>query len=493
MVTPTGVLSRGVPSKSIAMEPYVLRPSHVCFRRRGRPQSVRIALEQELSGNVAEAGAELLQVLCCGEDPAVFAFERWSRHAALQEAAAACAARIAREEACHDELLGGLRLALPTPRSDGALLDRLKGFYRALGTRDAFVHLTQIYALDSGVCIVLSALRGEGRPVGRNSTLAAILGRILHDEVGHVRDSRIIPRRHLARDSAGCREGTGPGDGNADLAARAVRRALNQAGLLASDLAYLIGHTTTPDELLPSNVSRVASLLGYRGPVAEFRQACTGFVNATLFAAGLCAAGGGRPIAVVGSETGSVFFDPMRAAEDSAQLVNFVQMGDGAGAIILSGEQTHTRTPRLSRLYHGRLETGLPPGLRLRTGGSQAPRPPDARAEFDHAAGLVREHGGALFQAALASAQAQGIDLTAMNYVLPHQANGRMDTLLAPHLPAKARVIVHADRVGNTGSAAIWLALDEARRNILTAGQCLLVLGAESTNYSFGGFIYEHA
>src|SRR5258708_5934438 len=195
MVTPTGVLSRGVPSKSIAMEPYVLRPSHVCFRRRGRPQSVRIALEQELSGNVAEAVAELLQVLCCGE-----------------ESAAACAARIAREEACHDELLGGLRLALPTPRSDGALLDRLKGFYRALGTRDAFVHLTQIYALDSGVCIVLSALRGEGRPVGRNSTLAAILGRILHDEVGHVRDSGRIarelgPRRarteHVARTRAG--------------------------------------------------------------------------------------------------------------------------------------------------------------------------------------------------------------------------------------------------------------------------------------------------
>jgi 3-oxoacyl-[acyl-carrier-protein] synthase-3 len=105
----------------------------------------------------------------------------------------------------------------------------------------------------------------------------------------------------------------------------------------------------------------------------------------------------------------------------------------------------------------------------------------------------VREHGGALFHAALASAQAQGIDLTEMHYVLPHQANGRMDTLLAPHLPADTRVIVHADRVGNTGSAAIWLALDEARRNVLTAGQCLLVLGAESTNYSFGGFFYEHA
>src|SRR5258708_33491509 len=94
MVTASGVLSRGVPSKSIAMEPYVLRPSHVCFRRRGRPQSVRIALEQELSGNVAEAVAELLQVLCCGEESAVFAFERLSRHASLPEAAAGLAGRV---------------------------------------------------------------------------------------------------------------------------------------------------------------------------------------------------------------------------------------------------------------------------------------------------------------------------------------------------------------------------------------------------------------
>src|SRR5258707_13509683 len=98
MGMPTGASSRGVPSKSIAVEPYPpivppLRPSHVCFRRRGRPPSVRIALEQELSRNVAEAVAEVLQGLCCGDETAVFAFEGVSRPAARQEAAACCAAR----------------------------------------------------------------------------------------------------------------------------------------------------------------------------------------------------------------------------------------------------------------------------------------------------------------------------------------------------------------------------------------------------------------
>ncbi len=172
----------------------VLPAPHVCFRRRGRPVAMKVVIEHELTRETAEAVAELLQVLCCGEESAVFAFERLSRHADLHAAAAACAARIAREEAYHDELLGGLRLTLPIPRADPALLGRLKDFYRSLGTQDAFVHLSQIHALDSAVCIILSALRREGRPVGNNSTLDAILGRIQRDEVSHVRDSVRIAR-----------------------------------------------------------------------------------------------------------------------------------------------------------------------------------------------------------------------------------------------------------------------------------------------------------
>ncbi len=301
-----------------------------------------------------------------------------------------------------------------------------------------------------------------------------------------------IRQRYLSRDFARRLEGTRPGDGNPELAARATRAALAQAGVRVEDLAYLIGHTATPAEPLPSNISRVAQLLGYQGPVAEFRQACRVFLNATLFAAGLCAVAGDRPIAVVGSETGSVFFDPVRAAADLSQMVNLVQMGDGAGAIVVTGEQG-SRTPRISRIHHGRLGTCLTPGLRMASGGSLRPHPSKEASEFEHAPKMVLAHGPTLFREALAGARAQGIDLALISHVLPHQANGRMDALLAPHLPSHARVIVHADRVGNTGSAAIWLALDDARRHLFAPGDRALVLGAESTNYGHGGFLYEHA
>ena len=67
-----------------------------------------------------------------------------------------------------------------------------------------------------------------------------------------------------------------------------------------------------------------------------------------------------------------------------------------------------------------------------------------------------------------------------------------MAALLAPHLGIEPRqVFVNADHLGNTGSAAIWLALAELRP-ALTAGARVTVLGAEATKYMFGGFGYVH-
>ena len=48
------------------------------------------------------------------------------------------------------------------------------------------------------------------------------------------------------------------------------------------------------------------------------------------------------------------------------------------------------------------------------------------------------------------------------------------------------------DRLGNTGSAAIWLALAQLRPT-LKSGQTVLALGAEATDFMFGGFRYCHA
>jgi 3-oxoacyl-[acyl-carrier-protein] synthase-3 len=99
-----------------------------------------------------------------------------------------------------------------------------------------------------------------------------------------------------------------------------------------------------------------------------------------------------------------------------------------------------------------------------------------------------------------AVARALGVELDAVTHVVPHQANGRMASVVARQLRIEPRrVFVNGDRVGNTGSAAMWLALAELRRgssrgaSALGSGDTVLALGAEATKFMFGGFAYVHA
>ncbi len=301
-----------------------------------------------------------------------------------------------------------------------------------------------------------------------------------------------IHTRHICRDLALRREAPRAGDSNAELSARALRAALEESGIGPNDLSYLIAHTATPGRLLPANIARVADLIDYRGPFVELRQACTGFANALVFAMGLLHAPGGGPVAIVGSETGSVFFDPHRAAEDSGQLINLIQMGDGAAACVLTSEVT-AAAAQVSRVFHGYSGWGLEPGFSMTSGGSDFVPMAGSIPEFQHDYSSVAEHGAGLFMDGLVAARQLGIDRSTVNYFIPHQANGHMARLLAARVELdETRIFVNARRVGNTGSAAVWLALAELRTR-LQSGDSVCVLGAEATKYLFGGFQYVHA
>ena len=254
-----------------------------------------------------------------------------------------------------------------------------------------------------------------------------------------------ILTRHVCRPFEAALEPPRPGQGNPDLAAAALRSALAQAGLQVTDLSYLIAHTASPATALPGNVAQVAALLGYRGPFAEFRQACTGFVNGLVFAQGLLRAGSG-PVAIVGSETGSVHFDPSRAAVDLGQLVNLVQMGDGAAAIVLApddeGGPGATPVPRLPR--PGRRRDNVPAWRCSHGGSAVAGSARTGSMSSPTTSPWSGEAGpGLLRQCAAIAAAAAGIAPT--DWVLPHQANGRMDELLHQHWAASSgdRVVVH--------------------------------------------------
>jgi 3-oxoacyl-[acyl-carrier-protein] synthase-3 len=306
-----------------------------------------------------------------------------------------------------------------------------------------------------------------------------------------IADRLKIEARHICRDFEARHEAPRPGHSNPELAAVALRAALEQAHLGLGDLAYLIGHTTSPARPVPPNIALVADLVGFTGPYMELRQACTGFANALVIAQGLLSACQAKAVAIIGSETGSVFFDPQRASEDVAQLVNLVQMGDGAAAIVLGPDDSGPGA-RLSCNFFGQIGLGRLPGFTLAEGGSDAPFIKREVLEFEHDYAGVLTRGPELFDHGVAVARSLGTPIDKVDRVIPHQANGRMAELLGPYLGIEPRcVFVNADHLGNTGSAAIWLALAELR-SILEPGQSVLALGAEATKYMFGGFSYVH-
>ena len=300
-----------------------------------------------------------------------------------------------------------------------------------------------------------------------------------------------IETRHICRDFERRHEGPRSGNSNPDLAAAALRAALDDAGLEPGDLAYVIGHTSTPASLVPPNVALVADRLGYAGPYVELRQACTGFANAVVIAQGLLSVAGVKAVAIVGSETGSVYFDPKRVEEDPGQIVNLVMMGDGAAAIVLGPDDSEPGA-RISGNFFGHIGIGREPGFSLAAGGSDHSLVETGALEFAHDFTTVRNGGPELLYRGAQAAHDLGIGIETVDYVIPHQANGRMAELIGPFLGVEpSRVFVNADHLGNTGSAAIWLALAELRP-LLAPGKSVLALGAEATKYMFGGFHYVH-
>jgi 3-oxoacyl-[acyl-carrier-protein] synthase III len=298
-----------------------------------------------------------------------------------------------------------------------------------------------------------------------------------------------IDTRHVSRSFRARSEVPDAGQRNPQLAARALSAALKRANVGVDDLGFLIGHTATPAQPLPSNISFVADLLGYGGPHVELRQACTGFANALMIAFGLLLHPNSRPVAIVGSETGSLFFDPGWAVTERDQLVNLLQMGDGAGAIIL-GPSAAGRD-RLRSAWYGSIGLGRPPALEMLAGGSDCATGCNAPA-FRHDYKTIAERGCDLFEAGLAAAEKQSVTTEQLDWIIPHQVSGYIGKHFARRFkfPA-AKVFVNADRVGNTGSAAIWLALAQLRDMHPRSGTRALVLGAESTKYMHGGFVYE--
>jgi hypothetical protein len=183
-------------------KPMVLASDALCFRHAvpvvSSPDAIapvrfdpaRLTRDlSELSEVEIAALGRLLPILLCGEESAFQVFWREGRRIPNTQVSRtrALARRIAAEELQHERLLQELRSYCPVPDDIASTLARTRHFFLRMASRDPAVHFAMVAALDSGVCVILSAL---AKPLSRATVLVEILNRIRSDEARHVRFSR---------------------------------------------------------------------------------------------------------------------------------------------------------------------------------------------------------------------------------------------------------------------------------------------------------------
>ncbi len=253
-----------------------------------------------------------------------------------------------------------------------------------------------------------------------------------------------IRERHIA----------GEGELTSDLAMKAAEKAIEAAGIEASEIDLILVATTTPDRVFPSVACIVQAKLGIenRCPAMDVQAVCSGFVYAVSTANAFIQSGQVRTALVIGAET-------LSRITDWDDRSNCILWGDGAGAVVL---QASDEPGIISTHLHadGRYQDLLfvDGGVSMKTEGSCH----------------MRMSGNAVFKMAVntldaivdETLDANGLQKSDIDWLVPHQANLRIIQAIGKKLGlSPERVVVTVDRHGNSSAASIPLALDTAVRD----------------------------
>ncbi|HKO16889.1 MAG TPA: beta-ketoacyl-ACP synthase III [Gemmatimonadaceae bacterium] len=257
-----------------------------------------------------------------------------------------------------------------------------------------------------------------------------------------------IKSRHIAQ----------AGETTCSMAATASRQAMARAGVAAGEIDAIVLSTATTDRLLPATAVDLQAELGAtRAAAFDIGAACAGFIFAASVGEGMIATGVAETVLVVGAEKMSSIID----WKDRSTCVLF---GDGAGAAVLRRARQH----RGVLSAYMRSDGTLADLLYRPAGGACIPFSDQVLQERSH---FVKMAGREVFKHAvrsMADACDRAMDLAKLtgkdiDLLIPHQANMRIIEATAKHASVPMdKVYVNVDRYGNTSSASVPIAMDEA-------------------------------
>lgn len=294
-----------------------------------------------------------------------------------------------------------------------------------------------------------------------------------HDE--WIRERTGIAERRISRRGD-------PEEFNSSLGLKASLKAMEMAGKRPEDIDQIIYATCSPDTLVPNTACWLQQKLGAtRAWGMDINAACSGFVFGVSTADKFIRTGAVKTSLVVGAEV----LNPFVNWEDRSSCILF---GDGAGAAIV--EQVPADSPRRVLSTHLGTDGGLWELFVTPAGGSNMEVTHEV---IDQRLHKMQMKGKEIFKNAVRTLadyavmalETNGLKATDLDWFVPHQANLRIIEAVAKRLDFPMdRVLVNVHKYGNTSSATVPTALDEAVRDgRIRSGQLVLmdVFGAGLT------------
>ena len=296
------------------------------------------------------------------------------------------------------------------------------------------------------------AITGTGKYVPEKVLTNADLQKIVDTSDAWITERTGIKERRIAADN----------EATSDLAVQAARAALENAGVAAADLDFIIVATFTPDMFFPSTACFVQKALGAaKATCFDVSAACSGFLYCLDIARSYIAAGTADKVLVIGA-------DKVSSVIDWTDRNTCVLFGDGAGAAVL--EPAKEGGGEILSVYSGS-NGNLDEILNVPAGGSRCPLTADnvdSRLNTMKMAGreVYRHAVTTMMSAAKEAIERAGLEVEDIECFIPHQANLRIIETIADklHVPME-RFFVNLQAYGNTSAAAVAIALDEAQRS----------------------------
>ena len=309
--------------------------------------------------------------------------------------------------------------------------------------------------------MIYSRIEGTGRYLPERILTNADLEKTVDTTDEWIRTRTGVEQRHIASDD----------ENTSDLCLNAAKQAMEAAGVTADEIDLIVIGTTSPDLIFPNIATIVQERLGIHGcPAFSIEAACTGFIYALATTDKFIRTGATKCALVIGAEIISRLVD----WSDRSTCVLF---GDGAGAVIVKPSEeegiisTHLGADGQYRdlLYY---PVGVSKNLEK--------------------AGIVEEarilmKGNEVFKVAVKTLgnvatealEANGIDKSDLDWLIPHQANLRIIQATAKRLGIPMDKVIQTVQIhGNTSAASVPMALDVGVRDgRIKRGQLLLLEG----------------